>query len=59
MPGSHAEHRDELLARLRRVEGQIRGIQRFLPSPALGFRRSLERPRARRPHPFSSGPGRP
>ncbi|MGH2705767.1 MAG: metal-sensitive transcriptional regulator [Actinomycetota bacterium] len=28
--GSYDEHRDDLLARLRRIEGQVRGIQRMI-----------------------------
>ncbi len=28
--GSYHEHRNELLARLRRIEGQVRGIQRMV-----------------------------
>src|SRR5919106_3302205 len=32
MRGSYSEHRSALLARLRRIEGQVRGIQRMVES---------------------------
>jgi DNA-binding FrmR family transcriptional regulator len=33
-PGSYSEHRNDLLSRLRRIEGQVRGIQRMVEADA-------------------------
>ncbi|MGH2732804.1 MAG: metal-sensitive transcriptional regulator [Actinomycetota bacterium] len=33
-PGSYGEHRSELLARLRRIEGQVRGVHRMVEADA-------------------------